>query len=192
MSTTAFQFRSLSRRIEQPRTDGLSIRMPNPTDGAGVHALVRQCPPLDLNSLYAYVLQCEDFADTCILAENADRTLAWVSAYRQPSDPSTLLVWQVAVHAEARGLGLGRRLILDLLRRPAALGVEQIKTTITPDNQASFALFESVAAALDAPIERRAWFDRDAHFAGRHQSEYLITIGPFDARGKGAKRARTQ
>jgi L-2,4-diaminobutyric acid acetyltransferase len=170
--------------IEQARgTPGraastLKFRKPRANDGFEIRDLVADCPPLDLNSLYCYVLQCTDYAETCILAENAERIVGWVSGYRQPTDPSVLFIWQVAVHAEARGQGVAKRSILCLLERPACDGVDLIKTTITLNNAASFALFESVAADLNAPISQRPWFDQETHFRGHHDSEHLVTIGP--------------
>jgi len=131
--------------------------------------------------MYCNLLQCTDFAETCILAERSGRALGWVSGYRPPDDGSTLFIWQVAVHEDARGLGLARTMILSLLDRPACRGVERIKTTITPENDASWALFESVAGALDVPIKRKAHFDAKTHFRGRHDTEDLVTIGPFDS-----------
>lgn len=157
----------------------LSLRPPTADDGADVWDLVAACPPLDRNSMYCNLLQCTDFAETCILAERSGRALGWVSGYCPPNDESTLFIWQVAVHEDARGLGLAKAMILSLLDRPACRGVEYMKTTITPENQASWALFESVAGALQAEIERRAHFDAKTHFRGRHDTEHLVTIGPF-------------
>ena len=34
---------------------------------------------------------------------------------------------------------------------------------------------------LDAPMDDDAHFERDAHFDGRHATEHLVEIGPFDS-----------
>ncbi|MGH8223754.1 MAG: diaminobutyrate acetyltransferase [Woeseiaceae bacterium] len=163
----------------------LVFRRPKAADGPAVSGLIGDCPPLDENSRYCNLLQCSDFADTCVLVEDATgdgrRPLGWVSAYRRPREPQTLFVWQVAVHPDARGAALGRRMILSLLARQACSGVTAVKTTVTPDNHASRALFCKLAADLGAPMEERLHFDRQRHFEDRHESERLITIGPLRA-----------
>lgn len=158
------------------------FRQPTGRDGERVWRLIADCPPLDENSLYCNLLQCTHFSDTCLLAEDKGALRGWVSAYRPPNDPETLFVWQIAVHPKARGSGLGRALIRELLARPAAEGVKRLRTTVTADNHASWALFESVAGALNAPIDRKVWFSQDIHFRDTHPSEHLITIGPIPNR----------
>ena len=157
----------------------LVIRAPRATDGARVHDLVAACPPLDENSMYCNLLQCTDFADTCILAEQGGELTGWISGYRPPAEPSTLFVWQVAVHESARGTGLAGKLLMALLDRPSAQPIRFIKTTVTPDNDASRALFRSIARRSDAPMREQSGFDEHAHFRGRHDSERLIVIGPI-------------
>lgn len=164
-------------------SENLTFRSPTADDGAEIWDIVAACPPLDQNSLYCNLLQCTDFADTCLLAEDGAEPVGWLSAYRPPAEPSTLFIWQVAVAREARGIGLARAMILSLLDRPACDTVDRIKTTITPDNEASWALFESVADALNASIERQPWFDQEIHFRGRHDSERLVTIRLHPAAG---------
>jgi len=108
--------------------------------------------------------------------------VGWISAYRPPSEPDRLFVWQVAVHESARGLGLGRRMLDELLVRPASRGVTTLITTITEANDASWALFGSFARRRGADLHQRPIFDRDAHFAGAHDTEILVSIGPLAAK----------
>lgn len=157
------------------------LRRPEGDDGVRVHDLVAACPPLDPNSLYCNLLQCTHFADTCIVAEADGELVGWISGYRLPDDPATLFVWQVAVHARARGTGLGRRMLLELVERPALGDVRFVRTTVTDDNAASRALFESVARRVGAPLREERGFERGAHFDGRHESEPFIVIGPIPA-----------
>ena len=160
----------------------VSLRKPASADGSRIWRLVAVCPPLDQNSMYCNLLQCRDFAETSVLAELQGEAVGWVSGYRRPDDPSTLFIWQVAVHERARGLGLARRMLFDLLERQGARDVVRMQTTITPDNRASHALFRSVAERADADLEETVCFDGERHFAGRHASERLITIGPLNRR----------
>src|SRR3546814_5243060 len=106
--------------------------------------LVARCHPLDTNSVYCNLLQCSDFADTAIAAENAQGELVgFISGYRPPARPDTLFVWQVAVDSSMRGQGLALRMLLALTARVAREhDVRFMETTISPDNAASQALFK--------------------------------------------------
>jgi len=154
----------------------IAFRKPVPTDGAPVWALIRACAPLDENSLYCNLLQCDHFRDTCILAEHDGRLAGWISGYLLPADPRTLFVWQVAVAPGARGLGLGRQMLERLLDRPECRDVTRLQTTITPDNDASWALFRSLARHRGARLEDRPHFTRAEHFEGRHATEHMVTL----------------
>ncbi|UVK50282.1 diaminobutyrate acetyltransferase (plasmid) [Mesorhizobium sp. AR02] len=164
------------------RSDGqlarVTFRKPTENAAADVWELIAKCPQLDRNSLYCELLLCSDFADTCVLAERAGAVVGRLSAYRRPSDPSTLSIWQIAVHPEVRktGLGLGKGLIVSALNRRSCDGVTHINATVTLSNPISGLFFAAVARDLGAPIR----FDRQAHFKGRHDSEYMIAIGPIE------------
>lgn len=129
--------------------------------------------------MYCNLLQCTHFADTSVLTEVDGEVSGFVSGYLIPERSDTLFVWQVAVSKSARGQGLGRHMIMEILRRPAHQHVKYIETSITPDNEASWALFRGLARILNAPIDSRLLFDEHTHFQGRHASESLVRIGPF-------------
>ena len=112
------------------------------------------CPPLDPNSAYCNLLQCTDFADSCIVAECDDAVVGWVSGYRPPIAPEYFFVWQVAVSSAARSQRLAGRMIEALLSRPQQAGITHLTTTITDDNAASWALFEGLARRWNAPVAR--------------------------------------
>lgn len=105
--------------------------------------------------------------------------VGWVSGYRPPATPGTLFVWQVAVSPAARGQRLAGRMIDSLLARPEQAGVTHVTTTITDDNRASWALFEGLARRWNAPLAKSARFEREAHFAGAHATEWQAQIGPL-------------
>lgn len=163
-----------------PATETL-FRNPTAKDGPAVHALIERCPPLDTNSLYANLLQCSHFADSCVLAEQAGALVGWISGYRPPHEPDALFVWQVAVAPEARGQNLGVRMLDALFQMPAAFDATRLITTVTPSNQPSRAMFARFAEIHGCQMEARAYFDRDSHLGGLHESEELISIGPLDA-----------
>ncbi|MDZ3832859.1 MAG: diaminobutyrate acetyltransferase [Sphingopyxis sp.] len=157
----------------------IRLRRPQATDGPAVTALIAACPPLDRNSAYCNLVQCTHFAAHCVIAERGGRIVGWVSGHRPPSDPEAFFVWQVAVAAEARGQGLAGRMIRMLLARPEQRGVARLITTVTHDNAASWALFRGLAREWGAGLEQEPLFERDAHFAGAHDTEFQASIGPL-------------
>lgn len=155
------------------------LRTPNAADGPALSQLVSQCPPLDENSRYCNLLQVSHFADTAVVADQQDRLVGAITGYLKPGHKDTLFVWQVAVHSHMRGAGLARRMLESILGRPRLADLRYIETTITPDNQASWALFESIARRLGAPLQKSVLFESEVHFAGHHDEEVLCRIGPF-------------
>lgn len=155
---------------------GITMRAPQKEDGSAVWDLVAACPPLDRNSMYMNVVQCDHFSETCILAERDGRPVGWISGHIPPESPQTLFVWQVAVHADARGLGLGKRMLHGLLERPVCRNVQALETTITRDNAASWGLFRGFARDLGGTLSDAPHYERDAHLGGRHATEHLVTI----------------
>lgn len=160
--------------------DNIEMRKPESQDGARVHKLISECKPLDENSTYCNLLQCTHFADTCVAAEMDDDLVGFISAYIPPKQQNTLFVWQVAVHEKARGKGLAKRMLAELLERDDCANVQYIETTITPDNDASWGMFGSFAYARKWRTEQFILFDSRIHFAGEHKDEYLLRIGPFN------------
>lgn len=160
--------------------DDIELRRPESQDGARLHKLVRECKPLDENSTYCNLLQCTHFADTCVAAEIDGDLVGFISAYIPPKQQNVLFVWQVAVHEKARGKGLAKRMLAELLDRPECTDVQYIETTITPDNDASWGMFGSFAYQRGMRTEQFILFDSRVHFAGEHKDEYLLRIGPFN------------
>jgi len=167
---------SLSAR---PQAGGVEFRAPTVDDGPAIAALIADCPPLDRNSAYCNLLLCSHFATTCVVAARDGRVVGWLSAYRLPDSPDTLFAWQMAVAETARGEGLAARLLDELLARPACAGVRRLQTTITPGNAASWAVFRRLAQRLNAPITDAAWLMAGRHLPEGHETEHLVTIGPF-------------
>ncbi len=155
------------------------FRVPSAADGMPVWELVKRCPPLDPNSVYCNLLQCSHFSATSVAVDLDGELVGFISGYLLPERPNTLFVWQVAVGEAARGQGLARRMVEHILSREVCRDVRYVETTITEDNRASWALFESVARNLKAEMNSCVVFDKQMHFHGEHDSELLVKIGPF-------------
>lgn len=158
----------------------LDLRAPTAADGPAVTRLIQRCPPLDANSPYCHLLLCADFAATCVVAERRGQIRGWLSAYRPPTSPDRIFVWQVAVAPEARGQGLGAQMLDALLARDAVRGVAFLSATVTSANTASWALFGALARRRGAAMRKSIRFDRDLHFAGSSETEWEALIGPLN------------
>lgn len=158
----------------------IHLSQPQSTDGALINQLVASCPPLDTNSAYCNLLQTTHFSDSCVIAKNQNgEAVGFVSGYRLPSNPSIYFLWQVGIREDARGLGLAQKMIEHILIRPAQAGVQYLTTTITQDNLASRKMFAAWASKSGFDLEEEAMFDKEKHFLGQHESEFLIKIGPM-------------
>jgi L-2,4-diaminobutyric acid acetyltransferase len=162
-------------KSDKPRTRTPRLRKPEATDGAAIWELVKECKPLDENSMYCNLVQAEHFRDTCIVAELDGDIVGWISGHMIP-DQDALFVWQVAVSSKARGMGLGKKMLLDLVERDACDDAMHLKTTITRDNDASWALFRGFARSIGGTLTDEPHFKRDVHFEGRHDTEFMVSI----------------
>lgn len=165
----------MSKNSEIPRTEKPRLRKPDATDGAAIWELVKECKPLDENSMYCNLVQAEHFRDTCIVAELDGDIVGWISGHMIP-DQDALFVWQVAVSSKARGLGLGKKMLLDLIERDACDGATHLRTTITRDNDASWGLFRGFARSIGGTLTDTPHYTRDTHFEGRHDTEHMVSI----------------
>lgn len=160
---------------------GPTLRAPQAQDAAAIHQLIAECPPLDLNSVYVYLLLCEHFRRTCVVAERGGRVDGFISAYFLPEQPDVLFVWQVAVHERARGQRLAQAMLDHLKQRLASDRIRFLETTVSPDNQASRGLFKAMARRWQAPLQEQEFFQSTLFGRQAHDAEPLLRIGPFGA-----------
>jgi L-2,4-diaminobutyric acid acetyltransferase len=157
----------------------VAFRKPRLKDGAQLWRLAGECSPLEPNSCYAYLLLCYHFSDTCVVAEQGGEIAGFLAAYRPPALPGFVFVWQVAVRQGARGRGIASAMLDELLRREACRDVCFLEATVAPSNQASQALFRSLARRLEARCEETPLFAREMFAEEGHEEEILFTIGPL-------------
>lgn len=161
--------------------EGIVFRAPNENDGAAIWNLVRETGVLDLNSAYSYLMLCKFFTKTCLVAEKDNAIIGFVSAFELPDDPKVIFVWQIAVAHSSRGKGLGKSLLLELLKRNEHYRF--LEATISPSNKASQALFHKLAEELDTECQVFECFSADLfpleHTNSRHETELTHRIGPF-------------
>ncbi len=133
---------------------------------------------LDVNSSYAYLLWCRDYRATSVVAEVDDAIAGFVTGYLRPEAPEVLFIWQVAVDESFRGRGIGVKMLDHLVCNAAEHGISTLETTVSPDNEASQAMFASLARRHGAEMNREQLFRPD-DFPGGHESEDLYRISPL-------------
>ncbi len=161
--------------------DAVKFRKPKISDGVRLWEIARDSKVLDLNSSYSYVLWCRDFAATSVVSDVDSRAVGFVTGYTRQDSPTTFFVWQVAVDADQRGKGLAGRMLNELLDRLTPQGITHLETTISPDNEASIALFTALARTRGTDIGKTDLFAPD-DFPDSHEAEELYTVGPADVR----------
>ena len=159
----------------------LTFREPVESDGPAIYALIERCKPLDINSRYCYLILTAHFASTCAVAERAGEVVAFISAYIPPQTRDTLFVWQVAVDASLRGQGMAKMLLRHLLGRQSLKGIRFVEATVNPSNDASRALFTSLARECSSEIQETLLFGEELLGEGEHEQENLIRVGPIDS-----------
>lgn len=157
-----------------------SLRSPKVTDGRGLWEVARRSGSLDLNSPYAYLLLATHFADTSVVAEVDGEVVGFVAAYRPPSDPDALFVWQVAVDESQRRTGLGGALLDAAIHTSGGGDARFLSASVTPSNGPSMRLFRSFATRQGGAFEIGPWLEPE-HFPVEHEAEQLVRIGPLAA-----------
>lgn len=155
------------------------LRHPTVRDGLTIWRLVGEAGTLDLNSTYAYLMVCRDFAETCIVADEGGRVSGFVVGYRPPRRRDVVFIWQIGVAPAARGRGIGSRMLDRLLASRGCAGVRVLETNVTPSNEASRALFHALARRLGAPVTELDGFASSLFPDPSHEPERLLRIGPF-------------
>jgi L-2,4-diaminobutyric acid acetyltransferase len=164
-----------------PGSSAAAIRTARRTDGPAVWRLVRESGVLDVNSLYCYLLFCDHFGATSVVAEVGGEVVGFVTAFRPPGRSQVIFVWQVGVDAAWRGRGIAGRLLRSLVGLEACSGVTHLETTIAPSNHASQALFRSLARRLGTVCQVSPYFGEELFGGDGHEAEELYRIGPFTA-----------
>jgi L-2,4-diaminobutyric acid acetyltransferase len=137
---------------------------------------------LDANSSYAYLLWCRDFGATSVVAEIDGVVVGFVTGYLRPQESDVLFIWQVAVDRGFRGRGIGVKMLDRLVYEVAGQGISKLETTVSPDNEASLAMFASLARRHDAELVRETLF-QPKDFPDGHEAEDLYRISPLRSSG---------
>ncbi len=166
---------------ESSSTRRILLRQPGAGDGISIYNLVDQSKPLDLNSLYSYLLICAHHDTTSVVVESDGEITGYISGYRHPKKNDTLFIWQVAVSQTMRKMGLARKMVLDILSRTHLDDIRFIETTVTPSNSASRGFFRNLASHLKTECNESDYFSAEMFGGEGHEPEDLFRIGPFSS-----------
>jgi L-2,4-diaminobutyric acid acetyltransferase len=164
---------------EKRKSRSMKFQKPGLDDANQIYNLVKRSQPLDINSLYSYLLVCAHFNRTSIVTKYDNQVVGYVSAYIKPQRDDTLFIWQVAVAPSMRGQGLASKMIHQILQRRELQEIKYIETTVTPSNQASMNLFKKISQDLNCDIKKSSYFTRDLFGESSHEEELLLCIGPL-------------
>jgi diaminobutyrate acetyltransferase len=159
----------------------MTFRHPSLNDGAEVFQLIKDCPPLDVNSQYYYHIICDDFSETSVVAELDHQIVGFISGYLKPKKTDHLFIWQVAVSEKARGKKLASNMLEWLTKQSRCNDINVLETTISPSNLASQNLFLRFAETHNASVETSTYLDA-SHFGSdpnSHEDEVLYQISPL-------------
>ena len=159
METTAVDSSATLQAGTDEHCNNRQIRHLQQADARWLHDLIVRCPPLDVNSLYAYALLATHHSATCFVAIQNQKICGAATGYIPPEQPDTYFLWQVAVAPEQQGTGLGSTL-LDHVRQHCLLPqqLKYLETTISPSNSASQHLFSRFAQRHQVAITNTPLF----------------------------------
>ena len=165
--------------LEPSSGQAFHLRSPTVQDASALWRLVRNSGVLDLNSPYSYLMLCSHFAATCLVAEEDGAIVGFVTAYRPPTAPDVIFVWQIGVAQAARGKGVGLTILDALVRKQTALGASFLEATVTPSNAPSRKLFRALARRFHTQCVETPCFPAHLFPEAAHEAEELFRIGPF-------------
>lgn len=148
--------------------NNIYIQKPTIKYAKDIYNLVKNSPPLDINSPYSYALVCDYFADTSAIALKEAELIGFISGFLHQKNDS-LFIWQVCVKESARGEGAAKSMLRAILQNNPH--VKSIETTINPGNKPSLALFKSVAKEFGASLKKEEIFMKSSDFDESHEDE---------------------
>lgn len=163
------------------RAPDIQLRPPTVADAPAIHDLVVRSAPLDVNSRYAYLIWCRDFAKTSVVALNGGELAGFLTGYRPPRDPDVFFSWQSAVDPALTRPGLAFAMMTHVADQARREGARWFETTLNPGNRAVILLIRKVAGHYGGTPETRTLFDAP-ELGEAHQPEILYRFPLADPR----------
>ena len=139
--------------------------------------LVANRPYVGLNSRYTYFLLAKDFSNTCVVAEQNNKIIAFSSGYIPPDRPDTFFNWETVVDERLPGKRLAKTACFFI--KLDITGAKYFEGTINPSNEASKRNFFELAQLLNTKCEEKVLFSEEDFENDGHEPEILYRIGPI-------------
>ncbi len=133
-------------------------------------------PYVGLNSRYTYLLLARDFSDTCMVAEDNERVIAFSSGYISPSKQDTFFNWEIVVDEKYRGNGIQKKLLLNQINRE---NIKYLEATVNPSNEVAKRNYRELTRLLKTVCCESVLFCEEDFENDPHEAEVLYRIGPF-------------
>ncbi|WP_334313187.1 diaminobutyrate acetyltransferase [Terrihalobacillus insolitus] len=159
-------------------TKTIVFKKPTVEDGAEMWELVDKST-LDQNSAYKYIMMCEFFSETCVVAKQEGKLVGFVTAFIPPERKDVVFVWQIGVDPSQQGNGIASKLLTELITRKACQNVRFVEATVTPSNKASKSLFRRFARDNQTKCRVSECFSEDLFPSDEHEEELSFRIGPI-------------
>jgi len=156
----------------------IHFRTPSVEDGPAVWQLVQAAGTLEVNTAYFYLIFCEEFQNSCLVAEQAGQMVGVVLGFRRPKSIETLFCWQIGILPSARGQGLAKQMLNAWLRLAGNESVTRVQASVAEDNDASDRLFRAFARDLGVQCTVTPWLTPQLLPSG-HSAEPLYDISPI-------------
>lgn len=165
-------------QISNTSVNKIHFRTPTVEDGPAVWQLVQATGTLEVNTAYFYLIFCDEFQNSCLVAEQAGQIVGVVLGFRRPKSIDTLFCWQVGVLPMARGQGLANKMLKAWLGLAGNNTVTRVQASVATDNEASDRLFRAFARDLGAQCTVTPWLTLPLLPIG-HSVEPLYDISPI-------------
>ncbi|SDC19742.1 diaminobutyrate acetyltransferase [Pelagirhabdus alkalitolerans] len=160
------------------RKESIQYASPQLEDGKKMWQLASHTT-LDDNSAYKYIMMCQYFKETCVVAKDNQNVLGFITGFIPPENPNTVFVWQISVDPNHSGKGIASKLLKQLVSQVKSKGVNYVEATITPSNKASQALFKKLATSFDTDYQVESFLTQDLFPDETFEEELKYRIGPL-------------
>jgi L-2,4-diaminobutyric acid acetyltransferase len=161
------------------KVDEIVFKNPIKSDAPKMFSCLGLIPELEKNSIYMYMLFCDIFKETSMIAMEGEQVVGAAIGFLMPSDPKNYFMWQLGVLPQWRQKGLATDLVRALLKSPGLSAIDWLSCTVEADNIAIMTTFRRLAESLDTHIELADKFDSKDFLPYIHATERELRMGPL-------------
>lgn len=158
-----------------------SMQKPEKKDAAEIHAMLQPYKPyVGTNPRYTYLLICEHFNDTSLVAKTlAGEIVGFIAAYLPPNQRNTLFLWEIAVKEGYHGNNLYIRMVKHICKR---IRPTYLEATVNPSNASSIKRLKQLSSIFTCNCTNYTLFPSEYFGNQEHEDEVLYRIGPIYVR----------